>query len=352
MGALYTISVDYFKLSKSDYASVFSTSLLIPLLISLLLISLFFIFRQSLSRTFSFQQQFIWLIPVCLVLNFCFEAFIVLLRIQNKFRVFATITLLKIIIEISLAVLLILFAYVSWYSRALGYFFSILVIAMLFFSYIKKNGFLVKRISLKIFKKELIFGLSGLLLQTAIFFINTSDKFFVMAYFGKTQAGFYSIAGTFAAIQYIVSASLMNYLQPVLYTKFSDKKMYESIKGIYAKYIMIMLATTAALFSFSSVIYHYLLKPSYKEYIHYFYLLCISSLIWSISNIFLQPIIFNKEKRIIFKLSVLCILFAFTINYCTSQFLTINWLCAAQIVTSAFVLCVILYFNKKHNCFH
>lgn len=351
MGALYTISVDYFKLSKSDYASVFSTSLLIPLIISLLLIPLFFIFRQSLSRTFSFQEQFIWLIPVCLVLNFCFEAFIILLRIQNKVRVFATITLLKIIIEISLAVLLILFAYVSWYSRALGYFISILVIGILFFSYIKKNGFLVKRISLKTFKKELVFGLSGLLLQTAIFFINTSDKFFVMAHFGKTQAGFYSIAGTFAAIQYIVSASLMNYLQPVLFTKFSEKKMYGSIKSIYAKYIIIMLATTAALFSFSSLVYHYLLKPSYKEYIHYFYLLCISSLIWSVSNIFLQPIIFNKQKRIIFRLSVLCILFAFTINYCASQFLTINWLCAGQIVTNAFVLCVILYFNKKLNCF-
>lgn len=127
--------------------------------------------------------------------------------------------------------------------------------------------------------------------------------------------------------------------------------MYGNIKGIYAKYIIIMLATTAVLFSFSSLVYHYLLKPSYIEYIHYFYLLCISSLIWSVSNIFLQPIIFNKQKRIIFRLSVLCILFAFTINYCTSQFLTINWLCAGQIVTNAFVLCVILYFNKKINCF-
>ena len=351
MGALYTISVDYFKLTKPDYATVFSTSLLIPVVTSLLLIPLFFIFWQPLSKAFSFQHQFIWLIPVCLFLNFCFEAFIILLRIQNKVKLFATITLLKIIVEISLAVILILFAYVSWYSRALGYFISILIIGIFFFFYIKRNGFLVKKLNFKILRKELLFGLSGLLLQTAIFFINTSDKFFVMAHFGKTQAGFYSIAATFATIQYIVSASLMNYLQPVLFTKFSEKKTWRNINGIYVKYIATMLVTSVGLFFFSIIIYHYLLKPSYREYIHYFYLLCISSLIWSVSNIFLQSIIFNKQKRIILWLSLISISFALLVNYSASQYLSVSWLCAGQILTNTFVLSIILYFNKKINRF-
>ena len=351
MGALYTISVDYFKLTKPDYATVFSTSLLIPVVVSLLLIPLFFIFWQPLSKAFSFQRQFLWLIPVCLFLNFCFEAFIILLRVQNKVKLFATVTLLKIVVEITLAIILILFAYQSWYSRALGYFISILTIGFLFFFYIKKNSFLVSKFDFRILKKELLFGLSGLLLQTAVFFINTSDKFFVMAHFGKAQAGFYSIAGTFATIQYIVSASLMNYLQPVLFTKFSEKKTWRNIKGIYIKYIMAMLVTSVGLFFFSIIIYHYLLKPSYREYIHYFYLLCISSLIWSVSNIFLQPIIFNKRKRIILWLSLFSISFAFVINYCTSQYLSINWLCAGQILTNTFVFGLIIFYCKKVRLF-
>lgn len=351
MGALYSISVDYFKLTKTDYATVLSTSLLIPATISLLLIPLFFIFRHYLAEAFSFQPQFIWLIPVCLFLNFCFEAFIILLRIQNKVELFAKISLLKIAAEISLAVILILFVYASWYSRALGYFFSILLTGHLFFFYIKRNGFLVNKPDFKILKKELMFGLSGLLLQTAVFFINTSDKFFVMAHFGKTQAGFYSIAATFATIQYIVSASLINYLQPVLFTKFSEKKKWKDFKGIYVKYITTMLAASTGLFFFSVTIYHYLLKPSYAEYIHYFYLLCISSFIWSLSNIFLQPIIFSKQKKTILRLSIISISLAATVNYCTSQYLTINWLCAGQILTNTFVLGIILYFNKKMNRF-
>jgi O-antigen/teichoic acid export membrane protein len=351
MGALYTISVDYFKLTKPDYATVFSTSLLIPVVVSLLLIPLFFIFWQPLSKAFSFQQQFLWLIPVCLFLNFCFEAFIILLRIQNKVKLFATITLLKIVIEISLAVILILFAYVSWYSRALGYFFSILFIGFLFFFYIKKNGFLVNKLNFKILRTELLFGLSGLLLQTAVFFINTSDKFFVMAHFGKTQAGFYSIAGTFATIQYIVATSLMQYLQPILYKKFSEKEKWKNIKEIYKKYILVMLIASISLFFFTIIIYDYLLKESYRAYLHYFYLLCISSLIWSVSNIFLQFIIFNKHKKVIFRLSLMSITFALLINYSAGHFLTINWLCFGQILTNIFVLSLILYYNKKLNFF-
>ena len=351
MGALYTISVDYFKLTKPDYATVFSTSFLIPAIVSLLLIPLFFIFWQPLSRAFSFQHQFIWLIPVCLFLNFCFEAFIILLRIQNKVRLFATITLVKIVVEISLAVILILFAYVSWYSRALGYFVSILMVGIVFLFYIKKNRFLVNKLDFKILKGELLFGLSGLLLQTAIFFITTSDKFFVMAHFGKTQAGFYSIAGTFATIQYIVSASMMQYLQPVLYKKFAKKEKWKTIKGTYKKYILVMLSTSIALFFFTIAAYHYLLKESYREYLHFFYLLCVSSFTWSVSNIFLQYIVFNKYKKTILRLSVMSISFAVCINYSAAQFLTISWLCFGQILTNIFVLFLILYYNKKLNFF-
>jgi O-antigen/teichoic acid export membrane protein len=200
-------------------------------------------------------------------------------------------------------------------------------------------------------KKELLFGLSGLLLQTAVFFINTSDKFFVMAHFGKTQAGFYSIAGTFATIQYIVSTSLMQYLQPVLYKKFAEKEKWKNIKEIYKKYILVMLVASILLFFFTIIVYHYLLKESYRAYLHYFYLLCMSSLIWSVSNIFLQFIIFNKHKKVIFRLSLLSISLALLINYFAAHFLTVDWLCFGQIVTNIFVLSFILYYNKKLNCF-
>ncbi|MBC7888528.1 MAG: oligosaccharide flippase family protein [Ferruginibacter sp.] len=351
MGVLYTISIDYFKLSKENYAKVFSTSLIIPAVLSLLLLPVLYIFRSPLEKNLSFQHDFFWLIPLCLFFNFCFEAFVILMRNQNHVRQFTIVSLLKILLEIALSIGFILFIYQNWYGRALGFLLSGVVIGTLFFIYIKKHDFLVKINDYTILRKELYFGLSGLVLQTAIFFIGTSDKFFVMFFFGKVQAGYYAVAATFATIQYIICISLLQYLQPVLFTKFEALQNWKNLKNVYYKYILAMFTTWTGVMVFTFVVYNFVLKAAYKEYVYFFYILSVSSFVWTISNIFLQFIIFNKSKRIIFLLSVIAIFFSITVNYITSKYLDIDWLGFGQIVTNIFVLLLILFFNKKLNYF-
>lgn len=351
MGALYTISVDYFKMPGEEYAKVFTNSLLIPLCVSFLVVPAIYIFRHPLANAFSFQDAFLWLIPACLFLNFCFEALIILLRNQNNVKAFSFVSLTRIVIEIGLAVLFILFFVKSWYSRALGYFLSLAVTFVFFLAYISRQQLLVRKIDFTILRRELLFGLSGVLLQTGVFFINSSDKFFVMAFFGKEQTGFYGIAGTFATIQFIISVSLLQYLQPVLFRKFSEKAGWKELRPIYKKYILVMLAAVAALAVFTVIVYDLVLKPSYRQYLHYFFMLCISGFIWSLSNLFLQYIIFSKSKKIIAGISVAAIASAVAVNYAASHFLSINWLCLGQMVTNIFVLCIILYYCKKLHCF-
>lgn len=351
MGVLYTISIDYFKLPKHEYAKVFSTGLIIPLALSFLLIPLLYLFRLPLERLFNFQPSFFWLIPFSLLLNFCFEAFMILMRNQNNVRLFTIVSILKILLEIGLSIGLILLLYRSWYSRAMGVICAGIAVAIVFVYYIRKNGFWVKRISTKILRSELAFGLSGLILQTAVFFIGTSDKFFVMSFFGKEQAGYYAVASTFAAVQYIICTSLLQYLQPVLFREFAANKGWQSMKGLYFKYSLAMLATLVLVTGFSFIVYNFVLRPSYKAYLYYFYILAISSFIWTITNIFLQFIVFNKNKRIIFQLSVSTIFISILVNYTCSKFVGINWLLFGQVVTNCIVLVIVLLFNKKIKLF-
>jgi len=351
MGVLYTISVDFFKLPKEDYARVFSTGFLIPIVFSILLVPVFYIFREPLLRTFNFQYQFIWLIPLCLFLNFCYEAYIILLRMNNKARQFAFMSLLKITVEILLSILLVVYVYQNWYSRALSYMISAAVIGVLFFIFAKKNGFLVRKFDKGLLKEELSFGLSGLLLQTAVFFIGTSDKFFVMAFFGKEQAGFYSIAAVFASVLFIISASLMQYLQPILYKKFAEKQGWQNLKGLYKKYILAMFGTAVLLVIFTWFAYHFLLKPSYRDYINYFYILCGSGFIWSVSNLFLQYIIFHKQKKVIAWFSAMSIAVALLVNYGMVHYFDMRALCFGQVITNVLVLAASLYYSKRLKCF-
>ena len=351
MGVLYTISIDYFKLPKTEYARVFSTGLLIPVMLSILLIPLLYLLRTPLEKAFNFQPAFLWLIPMGLILNFCFEAFIILIRNQNKVKLFAIVSILKVVIEISLSILFIVWLWPSWYSRALAFVMSGIVIGGMFIYYIHKQGFLVPVIDKQVLRKELIFGLSGMALQTAIFFINTSDKFFVMSFFGKNQAGYYAVASTFATIQYIVCMSLMQYLQPLLFGNFANKKKWNDAKGLFYKYMLAMAATLLAVTIFTIIVYTYLLRPAYKPYLHYFYILSIGSFIWTIAYLFLQYIVFHKNKRILFQLAALSIAVAIGINYVGSSMFNMNWLAVGQIVTNILVVALVLWFNKKLGFF-
>ncbi len=351
MGVLYSISIDYFKLTKVQYARVLSTGLLIPLVLSGLLIPVLYLLRSPLEVAFNFQPAFFWLIPLSLLLNVCFEAFVILARNQQQVKLFTLVSLLKVTIEIGLSILLVVYIYQNWYSRALAFVISGIVIALFFIHHLNKHRLLVRHIDYHLLRKEFAFGLSGLLLQTAIFFVGTSDKFFVMAFFGKEQAGFYAVAATFATIQFIVCTSLLQYLQPVLFKAFSTLQNWQHLKGLYVKYLVGMVITLVGVTAFTLVVYQYVLKNTYKPYLFYFYMLGISSFIWTITNMLLQYIVYNKNKPVILLLSTITIALALTANYISSVYFTINWLCVAQIVINLLVLLLVIYFNKKLNFF-
>lgn len=351
MGVLYTISVDYFKISREKYAVVFSTGLVIPVVLCLLLLPVLYVFHESFEKTFNFQPAFIWLVPICLFLNFCFEAFIILIRNQNKVKLFTTVTLLKVVVDIALSVLFVVFIYQSWYSRALAFLLAGLVVATMFVFYIYRERLLVKRIDYKVLKHEVYFGLSGMVLQTAIFFITSSDKFFVMGFFGKEQAGYYAVASTFATIQYIVCVSLLQYLQPLLFKNFSESKRWHQLKGLYFKYILAMISTLVCVGAFTWFVYQFILKSTYQEYLHYFYILSISSFIWTLSNVFLQFIVYLKNKKAILQLSLASIITTYLVNYLTAKYSGVEQLALAQIGTNLLVFFLIIYFNKKLKYF-
>ena len=186
-----------------------------------------------------------------------------------------------------------------------------------------------------------------MVLQTAIFFINSSDKFFVMSFFGKDQAGYYAVASTFAGIQYIVAISLLQYLQPVLFSRFVDGDKWNDVKFLFYKYFIAMAVTMLAAGAVTFIVYSYLLRPSYLSYLSYFYILAVNTFLWTIANLFLQYIVFIKNKKILVQLSLLSIAVAVGINYIASKYYAITYLAWGQVRIDLTVIGIILFYNKK-----
>ena len=159
------------------------------------------------------------------------------------------------------------------------------------------------------------------------------------------------MASTFATIQFLICASLLQYLQPVLYKRYAKLQTWQQVKGLYTKYAIAMFVTLIAVVLFAYVVYTYILKSTYKEYLHYFYILSISAFVWTISNVFLQFIIFNRNKKIIFQFSVLSIFVSFGVNFFCAKYYDVTALAWGQVFTNLIAFLLILYFDKKLNYF-
>ncbi|MCO5286236.1 MAG: lipopolysaccharide biosynthesis protein [Chitinophagaceae bacterium] len=351
LGVTYTISVDYFKIPRKEYASIFSTAIFIPVILALISGVAIYIFRHSLFSTFQFQPEFIWLIPICLIFNFFFDTFAILLRMENRVKSFSTIQLSKIIIELSLAFFLIIQFYHSWFGRALGYAITLITMGIWFLRYAIRNGFLIKKFDTKLLKKELTFGISGVLLKIGIFFLLSSDKFFVMAHYGKIQTGFYAIASTFATVQFIFSESLIQYLQPVFFQEYAKGGNWNQIKHLFRKYAIVMFLAVILITLATTFVYEFFLKPSYRAHLYLFYPLITGALLWSFSNLLLQNIVYQKQKRIIIILSAIAIVLSMAINFITSKYLNLVWLSYGQVISHALILATIVLLNSKLHFF-
>jgi hypothetical protein len=89
----------------------------------------------------------------------------------------------------------------------------------------------------------------------------------------------------------------------------------------------------------------------YKEYLYYFYLLSLSSFLWTIANILLQYIVFNKGKRVILQVSCMGVAAALSINYLASTYFGINGLASGQILLHLLMISILLLYCRKLNFF-
>lgn len=349
LGISYSISIDYFKTSKKEFKSVFSTIVWLPLFISLFVATTLYILLPTLNTYFYYQSVFIWLIPICTLFNIYFELFLLLTRYEKKTFIFAGSSLLKLLIELALAIILIRFYNWNWEGRTTAILISGFVGFGFFLWLIKKIKIYANTFDFKHIKKEFFLTPSSILMQTAIFCLNTSDKFFVMLFFGKEDAGRYSIASTFAIILFVFCSALLNYLQPKVFSIYAQGGTWIDVKPFFKKYLIVLSLCVILVAIFTEFIFHFLLKPSYLQTLPYFFLLLSSFFIWGLTSFFWYYMIYirNQKDLIIFALSVIAIsLFS---NYIFIKQFQIIGICASLILVNFIVFFQVWYFNNKRG---
>lgn len=317
LGILQSANTEFFKLDKKGFKNFFSTSLLMPFVITLLAILLLFVFKTPLQQRYPFPSLFILLIPVITLFTFLNEHLINMVRNNNDPVKYLFINIGRLLAEITLAIFFISALEYGWMGRVMAIFLSMLFVSTYAFVYFKEQQFLFGTITKKYFYDELLYSIPIIVMQLSVFCMGSSAGYFIEHFTHDFAAvGVFSIAATFGSIIIVLCTALLQYVYPKIYSLLSEKEVdYNAICKQFVFYAGTMLLGTIAVIIATPLAYNIVLKPSYHAGLSYYFFICIGYFFWSVSYFFYAFMLYHKQKRKILLASLISVLVSVVSHY-------------------------------------
>lgn len=310
LGILQSVNTEYFKKDKKEFSQFFSTTLVMPMIVTLFAMGVFYILKGKLQQRYSFPTVFVVMIPLITFFNFLNEHLINMVRNSNDPVKYLFINIGRLLAEITLAVFFIGAMEWGWMGRVTGIFISYLMLAVYAFFYFKEQGFIVNRFNSKYLYEELKYSVPIIVMQVGVFCMGSSAGYYI-EYFTHdlAEVGVFSIAATFGSIIIVLCTAMLQYTYPKVYSLLSQKKInYAAIRWHFLFYAGVMLLGTGVIVIATPIAYSAVLKQSYHAGLSYYFFICLGYFFWSISYFFYAFMLYNKEKKKIFMASSLSVL--------------------------------------------
>lgn len=318
LGSVHSINADYFKLDAKDFRDSFTTSLLLPVSVTLVSFMVLFFFRERLLTVYGFPFSFVWIIPSIVLFNFCYEHLMNLIRNDNDTGRFLKVNVARTLIEISLSVILVVFFAWRWQGRVAGIFSAYTLVFLYAVYYFRKKNYLFGKVSRERLLHELQYAGPIVIMQVSIFCLSSSDKFFLSAFTtdNNETVGIYSIASIFASVITIFCTAVLHYFFPKIYSHLSGEHTdYRAIRKYFLLYAGIMCLCLLMMLIATPVAYKFFIHEKYHKALYFVPYLCLGCFIWAINYFFYSSMLFFKEKKKILAISVFSIVTSLSLNY-------------------------------------
>jgi len=351
MGIIHSTSADYFKLTKAEFRNEFTSGFVLPFIVMILSMGLIYIFRAELHSTYGLPAMVAWLIPLICFLTFCNEQLLNIARNIDEPMVYLRANVSRIILELGLSFALVVFFAWRWEGRITGIFVAYIAIAFYGFYYFTRKNFLFGRVKPIYLKNQLIYAVPVILMQLSIFFMSSSDRFFLSKFKDDNNetVGIYSIAATFASILMVLSTALLQYFYPRIYSKLSGERVdYNDIRKTFFYYLAAMFTGMLLIMLLTPAAYYIFINEKYHAALNYVYLLFIGTFLWAITYFFYAFLLYNKEKKKLIIISVFSISCSILMNYWLVSTSGSFGAALANALTYFLVLLMTLYITRSY----
>ncbi len=316
MGIVHSTSVEFFKLEKREFKDFFTSGFVMPTTVLFLGMGILWYFKTDLEKLYHFPPAFVFIIPVIAFFTFCYEIFVTLIRSNDEPVMYLKVSLLRLAIEASISLLLVVSFALRWKGRVTGMLAATISSFVLAYFYFRKKGYLFGKIKKKYLKQELIYAVPIIIFQGGSFCLFSSDKFF-LSYFADNKAvGIYGYACTFSTILSLGCTAVLSYILPKIYQLLSQKTIdYKQIRTYFLYYCTFAFSILLGILALTPVLYKHFINQMYYPGLTYLYLIVMGYFFFNITYFFYSFLLYKKQKRKIIWLSLVSISISLVSNY-------------------------------------
>lgn len=346
MGIGETLTVEYPKLAKNEISSFVSTSMVVPLIVLLVSLLAALIFHNFFSSLTGLSANLIYLICLLSFFNFFSEYLFTMLRNQHKPISFGTLSIVKTALELILAVYFIRFCQAGYVGRVGSMLLTTLLIAVFGLIYFVKNKLIVLEFSKQWMSLILKRGLPTVPLFFMMFTMYNSDTFMVNYYYGPAKAGLYGLAGQFAFLLTVITASFVTPFYPFMYENL-HKGNHVKVVSLIVKYILLISGIFLSILLFTPLAFKLVIAPKFHPALYYLFLLLAGQYFYSFYLILAGLIFYKKQNYLYYYICPLVITFTLGMNYFLLHILKISQFAFTSALSYLFCFVVVALIYRR-----
>lgn len=341
LGTTNAISIAYFKENKQNYASYVTSSMLIPLVLSVFLFMICVIWGNYFSEILGVPKIWLMTIPVFSFMSIIHQIILIDYQVKEEPFNYGLFSLSNSTLNIGLSLFLVIALGMNYQGRLLGQYSSILFFSFFALILLKKRGVLTNKISKKFVRDALIFGLPIVPHVIGGMVINMSDKIFISQILGKDELGVYNMGYVIGAIISMLSTSFANSIVPISYSLFNkgDIMSREKVVKIYWLFIIALAVVVLLITILAPFIFDWFINKQFKKGVIYVKWISLGYFFHGCYLLFVNIIFYVKKTNILFYLSIFNIVINLISNYLLiNKYGTIG--AAYALCISYFLLCL------------
>lgn len=315
------IQVEYYHLEdKRDFASLFSSIQLIPVLPTLLLAAITALSYPSIAKVLELPAGDMWwalsIFPIAW-LSIYIESAVGYQIIQKAAKTYAYFNISRVLVEAGLTLLFVVFLKMGWKGRLLSWTLATFLYSGIAIWYFYVNRLLSLNIKLRYIQQGILFGAPLILHTIGKFIVNQSDRLFIAKMISVDEAGIYSIGYTLGTVILILGTAFTNMLAPLVMDRLksdTDRGKLEIVRLSYAG-VGILIGGVLILQLATPLLFKYLIARSYGSGAPYVFWVSLGYFFWGIYLIFVNYIFYYKKNGFLGWMAIVNVVVNIALNF-------------------------------------